>query len=264
MRTVKIGNVDISRMVLGGNPFSGFSHQSSARDREMLDYYTADRIKETLRKAEAAGVNAFFGRSDRHVRRLMREYWNEGGAIQWVAQTASELGDQVRAVRDAAKDGAVGVYIHGGEVDFWYAQKKFDMFHAALDAMRECGVAAGFAGHLLDAHKWMRDNLELDFQMVCYYDPTDRSENPHHVADAEERWDESERARKAEFIQTLPWPAAHYKVFAGGNQPVDEGFRFLAGSMRENDIVCVGHHLGDNPEMIAENVATFDSVVEKT
>jgi hypothetical protein len=63
-------------------------------------------------------------------------------------------------------------------------------------------------------------------------------------------------------IQTLPWPAVHYKVFAGGNQPIRAGFEFLASQMRENDLTCIGHYLGDNPDMIAENVQTFKELVK--
>jgi len=57
MRTVGIGNVEVTRMVMGGNPFSGFSHQGPARDREMIHYYTSESIMEALAKAEAAGIN---------------------------------------------------------------------------------------------------------------------------------------------------------------------------------------------------------------
>lgn len=44
MQTVQLGNVTVSRLILGGNPFSGFSHQNPDRDREMLRYYTTDQI----------------------------------------------------------------------------------------------------------------------------------------------------------------------------------------------------------------------------
>jgi hypothetical protein len=30
LAAVKIGNLSVSRMIIGGNPFSGFSHQSRA------------------------------------------------------------------------------------------------------------------------------------------------------------------------------------------------------------------------------------------
>jgi len=263
MRKVKFGDIEVTRLVIGGNPFSGFSHQGPERDREMIRYYTVANIKDALRKAEAAGVDTFFGRTDRHIRRLMREYWDEGGTIQWFGQTASELCDQLRAIRDAARDGATGVYVHGGQVDYWYARQEFDMLRAALDTMRECGVVAGFAGHSPDAHAWIRDNLEPDFQMVSYYDPSDRADSPHHVPTVDEKWDDAHRDEMVALIHTIPRPVVHYKVFAGGNKSVADGFRFLAASMRENDLVCIGHYLKDNPDMIAENVRTFEDIVER-
>ena len=45
-----------TRLVLGANPFGGFSHQSKERNDEMVAYYTVDRIKETWARAEAAGT----------------------------------------------------------------------------------------------------------------------------------------------------------------------------------------------------------------
>ncbi len=86
MRKVQIGNVQVSGLCIGGNPFSGFSHQNSERNKEMTDYYTPECIKETLRKAENAGINTFFGRTDDHILGIVEDYWNEGGKIQWFAQ----------------------------------------------------------------------------------------------------------------------------------------------------------------------------------
>jgi len=262
MQTIKLGDVEVTRFILGGNPFSGFSHQNPQRDREMVRYYTVDRIKETLRKAEAAGIHTVIGRSDNHIKRLLWEYWDEGGTIQWIAQTASELGDQLQAIRTAARAGAKAVYLHGGIVDFWYAQGQTDLLAAALETMRECQVVGGFAGHDMRAHTWIRDNLQPDFQMCCYYDPSPRGDNPHHVGGHREKWDLERRQEMADFIPTLPWPAIHYKVFAAGNHSIEEGWQFLAQHLRPIDGVCIGHHLGDNPDMIAENVATFEGLTE--
>jgi hypothetical protein len=262
MQQVVLGKVSVTRLIAGGNPFSGFSHQSKQRDGEMVRYYTAARIKEALRKAEAAGINTFFGRTDRHVQRLLLEYWDEGGTIQWFGQTASELGDQLAAIRSAVASGASGVYVHGGVVDNWYAQGRYDMFQAALETMRECGVAAGFAGHSIEAHAWIRDHLQPDFQMCSYYDPSPRESNPHHVAGVEEKWDDDHRDRAVALIQTIPWPVVHYKVFAGGNKPIQAGWDFLARHIRPHDLVCIGHYLGDNPDMIAENARTFEALIE--
>ncbi len=75
MQTVQLGNVTVSRLILGGNPFGGFSHQNPDRDREMLRYYTTDRIKATMRQAEALGINTFLGRADAIS---AARYWNTG------------------------------------------------------------------------------------------------------------------------------------------------------------------------------------------
>lgn len=65
---MSLGKVQISRLAIGGNPFSGFSHQGAARDREMRGYYTAARIKAALRKAEAAGITTLFARAVEPIR----------------------------------------------------------------------------------------------------------------------------------------------------------------------------------------------------
>jgi hypothetical protein len=261
MKKVRIGSLKVSRVCIGGNPFSGFSHQSGDRDQEMLDYYTVERIKETLCKAEAAGVNTLNARADRHIRRVMREYWNEGGTIQWIAQTASEHADQFRSIRDAAKDGAKGVYLHGGIVDHWYAEGKTDNLRKALDVMREQDVAGGFAGHSPEVHAWIRDNLKPDFQMCCHYNPTDRSEDPHHAQEGE-TWDDADRQKMLAVIATIQHPVIHYKVFAGGNKPVIPAFELLGKVMRPNDAVCLGVFLKDDPDMIAKDVQLFEKHVE--
>jgi hypothetical protein len=88
--TIAIGPHRISRMTIGGNPFGGFSHQNRQRDEEMLDYYSVARIKQTLADCEAAGINTCCLRTDAHIWRLLREYRNDGGKIQWIAQPAAQ------------------------------------------------------------------------------------------------------------------------------------------------------------------------------
>ena len=261
MQTVKLGKIEVSRFILGGNPFSGFSHQSTARDREMMLYYTAANIKDALRKAEAAGINIAHGAHRQAYQPAADGVLGRRAQIQWIGQPASELADYHRAVRDAVANGAVGISFHGGVVDNWFAQGKRDELRAILDTMRECGVLAGLAGHSLAAQTWIRDNLQPDFGMCSYYDPTSRANNPHHVSGSVEKWDAEDRARMAELIATIPWPVIHYKVFAAGNKPIDEGWQFAAQTLRPQDMICVGHFLQENPNMIAENVATFQRLV---
>ena len=57
MEYIQIGGVKVSRFILGSNPFSGFSHQGAEMDLAMVRYYTAARVKETIRAAESLGIN---------------------------------------------------------------------------------------------------------------------------------------------------------------------------------------------------------------
>jgi len=262
LKTVKLGDVEVTRLVIGGNPFSGFSHQGGQRDREMRQYYTAARIKEALAKAEAAGVNTFFGRVDNHVMRLMEEYWDDGGAIQWFGQTASERPDFLRNINAAAARGAKGCYLHGGQTDYFWHNEQLDNFGKALEAMRARGLAAGLAGHDPEPHEWIRDNLRADFQMCCYYDPSARTSSPDHVVTDDEKFDPAHRDRMAETIRSLKCPAVHYKVLAAGRTPVREAFEYVAKVIRPGDVVCLGVHLGDDPDMIAKDVALFNEIID--
>ena len=92
MESVRIGGVEVSRLLLGSNPFSGFSHQGVERDREMVRHYTVARVKETLFDAERLGITGLVARTDQRVVRVLVEYRDEGGRLKWLAQTCPGVG----------------------------------------------------------------------------------------------------------------------------------------------------------------------------
>ena len=266
MRTVPIGRAQVSRVCIGGNPFSGFSHQGKARNEERKAYYTPQRIHDALREAEANGINTFLGRTDDHIFGILRDYRAAGGTIQWFAQVGvegdAEDGTWRKWLKGAIELGAAGAYIHGGVVDYWHANGLFDLFEEALGIMREGGVAAGFAGHRPQAHEWIRDHLDTDFQMCSYYNPTDRTRHAQHIS-VGEKWHEADRAAMLKVIETIDRPVVHYKVFGGGNRPVEEAMRVMGRAMRPGDITCLGVFLKEDPDMIAQDVALFEDHVER-
>jgi hypothetical protein len=265
MRRVKIGSAEVTGLCIGGNPFSGFAHQTPERAVEMKEYYTPDRIKATLRLAEESGINTFFGRTDDHVMGILREYYDDGGKIQWFAQICTERDDEDawRKWTDAsAALGATGGYLHGGVVDHWYSEGRWNLFREALDRMRGAGLATGFAGHMPEAHRWIRDHLDVDFQMCSYYNPTDRSKVAHHT-DVGERWEYEDRARMLEVIASIEKPVVHYKVFAAANKPILEAFETMGRSMRSGDVACIGIFIKDDPRMIAEDIELFERYVDR-
>ncbi len=96
--------------------------------------------------------------------------------------------------------------------------------------MREAGVAAGFAGHRPDSHAWIRDHLDVDFQMCSHYNPTDRSDHAEHISEGEV-WEDEDREKMLRVIATIEKPVVHYKVFAAGNKPILSAFEVLRRGM---------------------------------
>lgn len=261
---ITIGGVSISRLIIGGNPFSGFSHQGVERDRDMVRFFTTDRIKQTLNEAESNGIDTFLGRADRHIIRMLMEYREEGGAIQWFAQTCPEMQSILRSVQDAIEGGASAVYIHGGVMDYLLANGGLDMVPPAIEAIKKAGLPAGVAGHDPAVFEWAEEHLDLDFYMCSYYNSAHRNANAEHIHGRPEWFDDNDRALMVDLIQRLKKPVIHYKVLAAGRKKPEEGIPFAVRHMRPEDALCVGIFPKDNPEMIRENIDTFLASLKKT
>ena len=256
---VQLGEVSVSRVIIGGNPFSGFSHQTDERDNEMRHYFTTQRIKDTLRQAESLGVNTHLGRADHHIMRVLMEYWDEGGSIQWIAQTCPEVGDIPRGVQNGIHGGARACFIHGGLMDFRFAQNDLDDIPDAIAMIRDAGMPAGIAAHNPQVIEWAEQHLELDFYMCCYYNASNRDESAELKSGMAEWFRTEDRERMTALIQTLSKPAIHYKVMAAGRNDPKEALTFVAKHLRPQDAVCIGIYPGDKPDMLAENIALLET-----
>jgi len=261
MDLVTIAGVETSRLILGSNPFSGFSHQGVDRDMEMKRWYTVQHVKETLFQAEDSGVTTVTARTDFHVMRTLLEYRDEGGKLQWFAQTCPGVGPTEMCVRRADSMNARACHIHGGVMDHLVAQDETDEVQPGIDLIRELGMIAGIAGHNVRVFEWAEKHLDCDYYMCCYYNPTRRDDDPEHPHGAEERYAEEDRAAMAAFIARASRPVIHYKVLAAGRNDPAEAFAFTAKHLRENDAVCVGVFRGDDHDMLKKDVALFEKAV---
>jgi len=250
-----IKGLKVSRMVVGGNPVSGFSHAGADRTKAMLDYFTTENIKKLLRDCEAAGVNTCFFRCDNHTVRLLREYWNEGGTIQWFAQTAPEE-DQIRNISKAKSFGASAVYLHGGNIDTLFEKGEHDEVRRHLDYIREVGLVAGCASHIppnileIEKRGW-----EPDFYMSCLYNiPGYKGKLG---ADQDEKFRHEDRRIALDVIAQVPRPCFAYKILGAGRVDAREAFEEVFAAIKPTDGVNVGMFPPDGKtgDIVAENVA---------
>lgn len=258
---MRLGELDVSRLIIGSNPFSGFSHQGTDRDVEMKHYFTTARIKQTLHQAEEVGISAIIARADHHIMRLLMEYWDEGGSLTWIAQTCPELGPIERGIDNGISGGASAIFIHGGVCDHLLAQGRTHEIPPALQRIRDAGLPAGMAGHNPEVFRWAEENIDADFYMCSYYNSAHRDERAEHISGMPEWFHDEDRDRMVDCIAQLSKPAIHYKVLAAGRKHPSHVFPFVARHLRPTDAVCVGFFPKDNPAMARETAALFQTHV---
>jgi hypothetical protein len=254
MQYVSFGDIQVSRFIIGSNPFSGFSHQTPETDMRMKRYFTVARIKETLREAESLGINTIIARSDHHVMRMLLEYWDEGGTLQWFAQTCPELGTPEVSIVRAADLGARACHIHGGVMDYLLAQGRMNEVPALLDMIRQKGMLAGIAGHNPQVFEWAEQHLDTDYYLCSYYNSAHRDQRAEHVSGMKEWFLDEDRQAMVDVISRLSRPVVHYKILAAGRNDPAAAFDFAARHMRPNDAVCVGVGLPDSSAILREDV----------
>lgn len=253
---VTIGHRQFTRLTIGGNPFSGISHQTPERDREMLDYYTVDRIKRTLFECEAAGINTACLRVDAHICRLLREFRAEGGRLQWIAQMGPEEGSHEGNINRAAGNGAVAYYIHGGVTDKLYSEGKMDRIAELVDYIQKKGMLAGIAGHLPEAHLAIYEaQIPADFHVVCFYN----CGSVH--AGCGEKFVPEDPPVAVEAIQKIQKPCIGYKVMAAGRNNWQDALRYAYSNIKPGDIVNLGMFTKDKPNMAWENAQFVQSLL---
>lgn len=168
--TVNIAGVEVSRLVVGGNPFSANSHVSYEMDLEMEDYYTTQRIKDTLRRCEECGIGAMQLRADRHIARLIKEYRAEGGSMAWIAQTAPEYAPFEANLNLMRGAGAAMAYLQGTVADALFKAGQVAEIRQKLAAMRGMGIPVGLGTHMPEVIARAEDEgWDVDFYLACVY-----------------------------------------------------------------------------------------------
>jgi hypothetical protein len=116
----RIGKLEVSRLLCGGNLFSGFAHSRDLVYVSALlnNYFTPEKIMDTLQISEENGINTAILRCDEHIVGVLKRYRKErGGKIQWIAEGHPDMEDWKTNVAQSIDFGAAAVYIQGVKAD---------------------------------------------------------------------------------------------------------------------------------------------------
>ena len=247
-----------TRLLIGANPFGGYSHQNQERDQAMRNYHTVERIIETWRRAEAAGINTMVTNNETpHVLQAVKEYLSGGGRLQWIAQVNCRAKpEMLPAIDEAVKIGCRAIYFHGAQVEAAYVDRDEKRVRTWCEHARAAGVLAGVAGHAPEAHLWV-DSLDVaDFHAVCFF-------NCGSLHDGKgERFRLRDVAAAVDCIRRIRKPCIGYKIMGAGRLDARMAFEHAFDNIKPTDVVNVGMHRGDKDGMVEENAATVREILE--
>ncbi len=235
----KIGNILISRLIAGGNLISGISHSRDLIyvDELMKNYFTEQKILNTLKLYEQSGINTAILRLDDKTIKIINRYWKEyKGQIQWIAQIKPKKSNLFEDADIAIDNGATGVYIQGQIGDDFVKKGDTKLLGKIVDHIRDKGVIGGIGGHSIDVIvACEKENIYPDFYMKTFHslDYWSAKINEYH----DNKWDMNPDKTK-EIMKNVKIPWIAFKVLAAGAIHPKKGFDFAF--KHGADFICVG------------------------
>jgi hypothetical protein len=226
--TGRIGKLEVTRLLCGGNLFSGFAHSGDLLYVHSLlqHYFTDDKILETLQLCEESGINTTILRTDEQIIRVIKRYRKErGGKMQWIAQTYPTPENLRANIQLAIDNGAVGAFCMGGHAEEVFVKPgKGQLIGEVVAFIKQNGLVAGVGSHLLELPIMSeQQNFNPDFYFKTLNTVGYATDDPHDVE---------------AFMKTTRKPWIAFKVLGAGRVMPQDGYdlAFKSGA----DFVNVG------------------------
>ena len=246
----RIGKLAVSRLILGGNLLTHFTHSRDLKYVYTLAarYNTDEKIMETLALAEKHGINTLSMHNPPHPISVLRRYRKErGGKIQWIiCPTAPVESDMVKyreQVEELIKDGCEAIYLWGVHADSLVRQGKMDLVARAVALPKEFGVPSGVGAHdLAVVQACEKEGIPADFYIKTFHShsyPTapraDEISGPYQEFPG--YWCANPQ-ETADFMKAVTKPWIAFKTMAAGAIPPQTAFRHAY--MHGADFVLAG------------------------
>ncbi len=225
-----IGNYEISRLICGGNPFAGGAHSGELKyvGRLFSQYFTDDKIIETLEVCVENGINTVLARADDHIMGVLNKYKHKNGSIQWIAQTAPERKPMEKNVEELANNDnkPICCFIQGGTAGEVYANNQMDKLGEWMELIRSYDIVPGIGAHnpniVMEAEK---NNYGAEFYMLT-------------LNTVDYHCDDTELAAKV--IKEVKKPVMAFKILGAGRIGPHDGFKYAIENIKPNDVIVVG------------------------
>jgi hypothetical protein len=260
--SVRFGQHELTRLVIGSNPFYGYSHFNSLLDRFMRDYYTPERRIEVLKRAEQAGINTWQVHYNDPTIEDFKRYRAEGGKMNVLLLADFELMKNWKLLPDVAKLGFIGIGHHGNRSDERFRNGQMNLVHDFINAVHDAGARAGVSMHNPAVLEYIEERgWPVDYYMTCMYRVSRTAEETRKElgeAPLGEAFMEKDPERMCRMVRLTKKTCFAFKVFGAGrvvNRPeqMETAMRAVLAGIKPQDAVIVGMCPRFRDE-IAENV----------
>jgi hypothetical protein len=250
---IKLGSLEVSRLLLGSNPFWGYSHKSAQLDAEMRAFHTDERIAQILDEAAECGVTAVVSPPDERWRKLWAKYTDGGGKLKiWVSQCHGPADQMLAEIDRSVGAGAKAIFIQGARVEEQVGAGDYKRLWIWVEQVGRKGLPVGVAAHWPEIHpELQRQGFPVDFYFQCMYNASKTSD-----------YSAAERKLAEATVTQLKKPVIAYKILAAGRLQPSEGFEQAFNNIQRKDGVCVGIYAQNAIDQIRQN-ATYTKMLTK-
>jgi hypothetical protein len=225
----KIGGLEISRLMLGGNLLTHFTHSRDLKYVYALaaHYNTDEKILETLAIAEANGIDCLSMHNPPHPMSVLKRYRKErGGKIKWIicptAPIEEGMAKYSEDVQRLVDDGADAIYVWGVRSDPLAKQGKVGLIAKAVEIAKDHGLPSGVGAHALDVIVACEKNkVNADFYIKTLHHHKYPSAKLNH----DSLWCTNPE-ETIEFMKGVEKPWIAFKTMAAGAIPPEDAFHY--------------------------------------
>lgn len=226
----KIGDMVVSRVLLGGNLLTHFTHSRDLKYVYALarHYNTDEKILETMALAEAHGINTLVIHNPPHAMQLLKRYRKErGGKMQYIicptAPVEPGLAKYTEEVLQLIDLGADAIYLWGVRADALVAAGQIELVAKAVQVAKAQGVPSGVGAHeLAVVAACEKNSIPADFYIKTLH----HHNYPSAKLNYDSMWCKNPE-ETIELMRTVQKPWIAFKTMAAGAIPPRDALEYV-------------------------------------
>ena len=233
----KLGKLQVSRMLLGGNLLTCYTHARDLRFVYKLikRYNTDEKILETLALAEQHGINTLAINISAGPMKVFERHRKQGGKMQYIihptAKVAPDMGDYETELKQLADFGVEMTYLWGVWADQLLAEGKIGLIAKAVEAAKKHNMLSGVGAHDLGVvQECEKNGIPVDFYVKTFHNlKYDSAPRPDEVKGPTREtpgyWCKDANA-VTEVMKKVEKPWIAFKVMAAGTIKPQDAFKY--------------------------------------